>query len=475
MTARRTAPCLLTCAWGILVVTMASATDLLADPRESHETFETLYQRGQALYEQGNFREATAAFERALALNDHPAPPASSEEPAAGTRQSPPLTGDERAAYQRALQQGEASYRQHRFQQAAEVFEHALTLQPTSEEAARWLVQAKEAQMHGALTAERSGTGMPDQPPSQIAAMPAPVSPQRGAAASASAQSSQDVVSTAPVEQAQVVQSNLTLTAGRARTEELEQITQTLSQREAALADAKQQLAQSDGRLRELEATHTTVKTEAEQLRTTLASKETELKRLQDQFATVQSDRDRLRSGMDQREAHLGQLQAELGSLQRELTAAQAELRQTQLDSQSRERQLIADREGSKWEADRLQRELERSQTASRQLAQERAHQEDRLNALAHSAVSQEDYQRLQDALAEAKGRLVKLEAELADRGRAIARLKSDVAQRERDVNESALALSMAQEALHASSPSASAPSSSGLRARPQTVPSTGE
>jgi hypothetical protein len=165
--------------------------------------------------------------------------------------------------------------------------------------------------------------------------------------------------------------------------------------------------------------------------------------RLQDQLVMMQSDRDRFRGSVDQREAQIGTVQAELAGVRRELASAQGELKQLQLSGQDREQQLIVDREGYKWQLDRMQRELERAQASYRKLSEEQQQLSTTIN---QSTVKREEYERIQQLLTNAQEHIAKLRTEMELKDSELMQAKLQLEQQAKELVESHQALFQAQE-----------------------------
>jgi len=162
-----------------------------------------------------------------------------------------------------------------------------------------------------------------------------------------------------------------------------------------------------------------------------------------------------------------------LSSLRRDLTAAQAELKQTQLDAQTKEQQLVVDREGMKWQVDRLQRELEKSQAAYRKLSEER---EAQMAVLSKPTVSREQYDQTQADLNAAKEQLEKVTTELRQREQLFTQIKQEVDERDKELERSRDALKQAKELLKATSGASTAsPPATGTTASAATAGGTAE
>ncbi|MBI4340884.1 MAG: tetratricopeptide repeat protein, partial [Candidatus Omnitrophica bacterium] len=61
-------------------------------------------------------------------------------------------SSEAQGGFEEYFQQGQALYQRHELEQAARAFETALQLQPTSEEAAEWLVRVREEQAYAQLS-----------------------------------------------------------------------------------------------------------------------------------------------------------------------------------------------------------------------------------------------------------------------------------------------------------------------------------
>jgi putative ABC transport system permease protein len=230
---------------------------------------------------------------------------------------------------------------------------------------------------------------------------------------------------------------------------ELNRLRQTLAQDQQSLRQALQDYSESQILKNQLDEQLRIAKENQASLQEDVKALKLQVARLQDNTASAQADRDRYKNGIDDRETKIGQMQAELDSARRELASVQSQLKQVQMDSQEREQQLIVDREGSKWQLDRLQRELDRSQGAYQKLSEDY----NKLMAKAGEMVGKTEYEASQQELSDAKTEMNKLNATIVSKEQALENLRYEITQRERELREGQDALArQAQAVLQASS-----------------------
>ena len=345
---------------GLLCVNLLGARGFAEEAKES--TFEDYYRRAQELYDKGRFQEATALFQRALQALDEDG---RSDD---GSGASPPLSSHlsgsrNRQAYAQHLREGKALLAQQHFAEAVEAFEQALRIDPTSDEAAQWLIRAREAQVAQDWSNAEAPAASKESKPSEK---------QTASAESATTQSAE--------RSRQVTESQT----------QLAQVQAALNGKEEEVARLRQELSTTQQRLTQLTSELNATKTEQQRLLEALKTL-----RSQHSDATAAQQRDA----------------AALSELKRQLQDAKQEHENlnVQLDNVKQVNQQLEERlRLSQDEADRIQ---ERARSDAKQLGKALAQREAELTtAKQQQAVLEE---RLTQQLKTSEAQIAQLQQQL--------------------------------------------------------------